>query len=310
MRELGEDKVIAILCSDIHLSSKPPRVRREEKDWFAAMKKPLDQLTEIADFYKAPILCAGDVFDYWKADPALINFALQHLPTMYAVPGQHDLPLHNIDLIEKSAFWTMVLADRISPVLNFLPIENNIVVHGFPWGVPLKPLNKKNTSKERTDIALIHEYLWIKKYKHPQAPKNNHISKFKSKAIGYDALVFGDNHKGFKTKLNGIPVMNCGSFMRRKADELRYIPRVGLLCKSGIILTHYLSTKLEQFISVEDDFEGKCRGNESDMIDFIHGLKDVQAQCFDYAEAIEFLMKKRYTKNTVRKLLLEALKRD
>ncbi len=306
----GSDKVIAILCADVHLSLKPPRVRREESDWFRAMKKPLDDLAQLSSVYNAPILCAGDVFNHWHAEPELINFALKFFPEMYAIPGQHDLPNHNINLIEKSAFWTLVLADRIIPVITKEPVmaKNGIILHGFPFGIKLKHLKIK--VKKKHHIAMVHDFFWRKGHTHPKASRNSHMSKFKKRVLGYDAVVFGDNHKGFKAKLNGVPIWNCGSLMRRKLDEKQYQPRIGLLCASGKIQTHWISRKNEKFKSLEEDFKGTSAGTTHDIVDILHGLREAQEHNFDYIEAVEFLLGRYSEKDEVRKILMEALNRD
>jgi len=313
MRE-GSDRVIAVLCADIHLSPDPPRARRDELKsdsggWYKAMKKSLDELLRVSSYYNVPILCAGDIFHHWRAEPALINFALQYLPEMYAIPGQHDLPLHNIDMIEKSAFWTLCLSDKIIPVINEEPVmtKNGVIVYGFPWGRKLKPLKKRIEGKFH--VAIVHDFFWSKNHTHPKAPKSNHMSKFRDLVTGYDAVVFGDNHKGFKAKLNGVPVWNCGTMMRRNQDEKDYIPRIGLLCNSGKILTHGISTKNEKFKTVEEDYEGVCRMSTDDMADTLHGLKEAAQHNLDYAEALRFLMERYSVKNEVRKIIMEALDR-
>lgn len=305
----GRDKVIAVLCADIHLSSSPPRARREEPDWFKAMKKPLDDLAHLSTHYNAPILCAGDIFNHWKADPALINFALKYLPPMYAIPGQHDLPLHNIDLIEKSAFWTMVLSERVIPIIQKAPvsIENDIILHGFYWGKKLTPL--KRIVKSKYHVALVHDFLWTKNHTYPNAPKTNKASQYRDRVEGYHAVVFGDNHKGFKIKLNNVPVWNCGTLMRRNSDEKEYVPKIGLLCQSGNIITHRTNTIGESLKTNEEDLSGLNRKAEGDMLDFLNGLKEAQIHNFDFVEAIEFLMKKYSVSQDVRKILLEVLDR-
>lgn len=304
------DKVIAILCADIHLCVKPPRARRDEGDnWFKAMLKPLNHLSQLSNQYNAPILCAGDIFDHWRADPVLINFALKYLPEMYAIPGQHDLPLHNIGLIEKSAFWTLCLADRIIPVIQDEPVmaKGGVVVHGFPWGKKLTSLKKKIEGKYH--VALVHEFFYKKGFEHPGAPVEQHISKYKKLVVGYHSVVFGDNHKGFKSTVSEVPVWNCGTLMRRKTDEKDYIPRIGLLCASGRILTHRVSIRNEKFKDKEEDMKGNWRKNTDDLGDFLHGLRQNCDKNIDYIEAVELLMKNYSVNNKVRKLLLEALDR-
>lgn len=305
------DKVIAVLCADIHLSLNPPRARREELDWFKAMKKPLDEIALVAKHYDVPILCAGDVFDHWKAEPALLNFALRYFPQMWAIPGQHDLPFHNIDLIEKSAFWTMCLAERIRPVLYEAPIaveNSDIILHAFPWGRKLKPIDPAKT-KRKFHIALVHDYFWMDGFAYPGASIKTKASQFRDLVKGYHAVIFGDNHKGFKTKLNNVTCWNCGTFMRRKSDEKEYAPQIGLLCASGNILTHRLSTRGEILQTVEEDLEGRWSRTSHEMDDFINGLRDVMRHSFDFIEAIEILISQKSINNDAKKILLEVLDR-
>src|SRR5690606_2165772 len=64
----AEDKVRALLVADIHLSHRPPIARAAEPDWYAAMERQLFQLRYLSDHYRAPVICAGDVFDDgWRA---------------------------------------------------------------------------------------------------------------------------------------------------------------------------------------------------------------------------------------------------
>jgi len=308
MRE--RDKVIAILVSDIHLSQKAPRARRKEDSWFEAMRSSLQQLQQAAVHFNAPILCAGDLFDHWRASPELINFAINYLPEMYAIPGQHDLPLHNIDLIKRSAYWTMVLCGRVHHVeqTNPLVIENDIVLHGFPWDTKIEPFEGKS---KKLHVALCHDYFWTDAHCYHTAPEDAEASKYRDKIKGWHAVAFGDNHKGFITKVNGIEVMNCGGFMRRKSDEKDYLPQVGLLCASGQIISHKLKVGHERFTTLQEEEEGLRKMlRVNDLQDFLMGLEDLQHKTFDFVDAIELAMKDKMIPHRVRRLILEALERD
>lgn len=303
------DKVIAVLCSDIHLSLKPPRARRKEPEWLDAMVKPLREITAAAQRYDAPVLCAGDIFDYWRAEPELINFAMNWLPKMYAIPGQHDLPLHNIELQHKSAFWTMVLANVITPVFPGKPVsaENDMVIHGYPWGFPLEPFTKKS---KKYHVALCHDYFWTDKHHYPGAAEENEAQARKDQIVGYHAVAFGDNHKGFITKVNGIEVMNCGTLMRRKIDEEQYEPQIGLLCASGQIISHKLNTTGESLLSAEDEMSGMQKYMRThDMDDFLNGLQELQSRSFDFMEAMEYAMTNKKVDNHIREIILNALEK-
>ena len=108
MRSKNTENIIAIFAADLHLSLKAPIWRSTEQDWFEAMLRPLVELRTLATLHNCPIVYAGDIFDKWNSPPELINFAIEHLPKGHAIPGQHDLPLHNYEDIRKSAYWTLV----------------------------------------------------------------------------------------------------------------------------------------------------------------------------------------------------------
>ena len=134
-------KVIAVLCSDIHLSHKPPVARSSEDDWYAAMARTLDQVLDISNEHTAPLIIAGDLFDRWNSQPELINFAMgsfrafQH--GVYAIPGQHDLPYHDYTEIHKSAYYTLVKAGVIIDIqpssYGHHSSTKDITFWSFPW---------------------------------------------------------------------------------------------------------------------------------------------------------------------------------
>lgn len=195
MPDLQNKDVVAILCSDIHLSIKPPVCRSIDVDWFDTMAYYLTQLNNLAEEHAAPVICAGDIFDKWNAPAELINFALAYLPDeMYAVPGQHDLPAHNYDEMNRSAYGTLVEAGKI---INLEPgkpqYDGDLALHGFPWGTPITPLREKD--EDFIHLAVIHQYAHKgKSTSYPGAPADCHVKHLLKQLDGFDAAVFGDNH--------------------------------------------------------------------------------------------------------------------
>ena len=109
-----EDEVIAIVCSDIHLSHKPPLARSGEPDWYVAMARPLNELRGLHSDYGVPVVIAGDIFDRWNSPPELIRFALDNLPKgAWVIPGQHDLPYHDYGALNRSALGVLIKADWV-----------------------------------------------------------------------------------------------------------------------------------------------------------------------------------------------------
>lgn len=240
---------IAILCGDIHLSAKSPVYRSKEPDWFEAMARGLRQLDNLAYKHNIPILCAGDVFDRWNGPVEVINFALDHLPTMYAVPGQHDLPYHRYEDMGKSAFGVLVKAGKVK-LIGVADRINGLWVTGFPWSTPLAPVNP--SVNPPLQVAVIHKYVWMKdEHRHPKASTDSNWSFIKQQLAGYDLCVFGDNHKGFYSKKHGI--FNCGTFFRRKADEASYTPRYGILMSDGSVESEALDTSKDVYMMTETE---------------------------------------------------------
>jgi hypothetical protein len=261
------DQVVAVLCSDIHLSLKPPSLRADEPDWFEAMSRPLKEIRDLQKRFKVPVICAGDIFDHWKSLPELINFAIQELPTMYAVPGQHDLPNHSYEDIEKSAYWTLVEAGRVSHIEPGHPVEvGDLELHGFPWGFGLKKPNSPNESL--TKIAVVHQYVWTGTSKYPAATKETHVSA--SNKYGYDVSVFGDNHIGF---IKGS-LCNCGGLMRRAVPDLYHKPFVGVLTADGVIKKHLIDTSNDIYCDSEDIINKTQLVDVGKFTESLLGLRD------------------------------------
>lgn len=238
--------VVAVLCADIHLSHLPPKFRRAESNWYAAMARTLEQVRAVVEEFKVPLVCAGDIFDDgWrvhKCPPELLNFAIKHLPTMYAVPGQHDLPNHRYQDIMRSGYWTLVEAKIVRDLHPSQPVAaESLVLYGFPWGAKLNPVFMNNDLA--THVAVIHHYVWAGAHGFQGASNDDHTSTIWEKIKEYDAAVFGDNHKGFTSN----KIYNCGGLMVRKSDELAYRPAVGLLMRDGTTERRFLDTSMDRY---------------------------------------------------------------
>ena len=304
MRESNE--VIAILCADIHLQHKAPVWQSAESDWYEAMKRPLREITDLGYTHNCPVIIAGDIFDKWNSCPELINFALTYLPSNgICIPGQHDLPNHQIEDIERSAYQTLIKAGKIVRAeLTRLKCET-FFIRGFPYGSTLTPLEKRY--KKGINIAVCHEYKWIKEHKYGTAPADTEFkAKLEGERVkGYDVIVYGDNHKGWYTKKGKTTIWNCGSLIRRHSDEIDYKPRVGLLMSDGSVEPHFLDISLDKFLTpeqvkdvIEDDF---------DMSDMMEVLNKLGASDLDFEQALDVYMELKKVSPEIRRILIKAM---
>lgn len=300
------DEVVAVLCSDLHLDDKPPIFRSAEKNWLGVQEGYLEQLRFLAkSLNNAPIFCAGDIFNKWNPSPVLINFAIDFLPPMYAVPGQHDLRLHSLEDIQQTAYWTLCKSGIITNLKPGLPEKvGKVIAHGFPWGIDVWPC-KEPPHTFGVHLAVVHQYVWTKNSGYHDAPEKARLVAFRQKLKGYDACVTGDNHTGFISHKEGeCTVFNHGTFIIRNSNFRTYEPKVGLLHLSGKVSLHKLDTSNDKYLEdskLLDAKEGPSLG------DFLEGLTGLGDSVVDFAQALRIYMDTKNVSGSARKVIEEAL---
>ncbi len=300
----AEDPVVLIASSDWHLGIKAPVARSNEKDWYAAQARALDEIGKLKLKHECPLVIAGDLFDDgWRphrCPPELINFALRQIdgmgisedgyplsPDIYSIPGQHDLPHHRYEDIMKSAYWTL----RQTAVIQSLPKNPSreftvkgtpIRLHAFPWGTPIQPLEDPNDLF--LEVAVGHEYLWWKECKYEGADETTSVKHNIDRFLGYDVVIVGDNHKGFLYQCDGFALANCGTITRRRSDEEGYKPRVYLVRASGRVEPYYLDTSKDApFVDGEEPSDN---GSGIDTRGILKAVKDLGDKALDFVEVL------------------------
>ena len=287
----------AIFASDIHLTHKPPGFRSEEPDWYETMRRQLRDLCKLQERLDVPVIIAGDIFHHWKQVPELINFAIQEMPKCYGIPGQHDLPNHSYEDIERSAYWTLVEAGILHHLEPDAPVQTDeLELFGFPWGFDPEPCL---SDSELIKIAVVHKYCWVGKYKYPQAPLANQLSQFK--LSGYAAAVFGDNHIGWVSK----NVCNCGGFFRMTKADLDRQPFVGVLMEDGSIQKHILDTSNDIYSSSSDNI---TTAGPIDLGGFTEGLLELRnSEELDFAKVVRRYCAENEVSPSTRTIILDTI---
>lgn len=291
---------IAVCFSDLHLSLQAPACRAE-KDWLSVQAYYLNQVKDIAS--GLPILFSGDLFDKWNAPPELINFALEHLPDgMICVPGQHDLPAHRIEDMHRSGYGVLVKAEKIVDISSSPTDFDCMVVNGFGWGQDIKS-DEYEDEDYRVKIALIHRYCWVTNCKHPFAAAEAHAQQFP--LDGYNIAIFGDNHIPFITHnaKSSCQIVNPGSLIRRKSDEIKNTPSVALIFDDGTV-------KLKPLYTSIDKFHPNAREHEEtpvDMKQFIEELEGLGEHGLNFREIVKRHLDSGEFRERVRQIIRESL---
>lgn len=313
-RTVEVSDVLALLISDLHLSHDPPVARSAEPDWYEAMARPLRQVKALQDKYGCPVICAGDIFDRHDARPPLVNWAIANMPAMYAIPGQHDLPMHRYQDLVRSAYWTLVQANTIYEMSDDVESRSwelacfgTLRLFGTPWGQEIIPLGKADGKK--LNILVAHRYVWTTGKGYVGAKAEDNATSLRSKLKGYDVAVFGDNHQRFMKTWTGGCLYNCGCLIPRKSDERKQTPAVGLLHSDGRITTVELDCSEDRWLDAGDGV-GVEAGTDNSMREFLDGLEGLDDDSLDFREAVERYMRDdEGMQDDVKRILTEVMER-
>lgn len=303
----ADDKVLALLVSDLHFSLKPPVARSAEEDWMNAQFRPAFQLFKLASKHKCPTICGGDVFDKWNSPPELINLVSGWLPQpFYSISGNHDQAYHSRDNLYKTAYWNLVLSQFVRDVNGSVSIDG-LTIHGFPYGVEITPCPERHVLDNSIHLAVVHTYVYGKKAYHG-VTKDQHISAYREKLKGYDAVLFGDNHVTVFSNKKGQHLLNPGAFQKRKADEIDHRPCVGLLHEDGSITLEYLDCSQDRFLDGLDVVSQAEKDSGLDLTGFLEELTGLADSDLNFSEAVlRFMESHDKVNESTRKILLNAI---
>ena len=233
------EEVDAILVADLHLRTDTPICRND--DFVETQDRKLYEVYSLHKKYKCPILVAGDVSNRWKETPYSISYMLSRLNGMdlIGVPGNHDLPAHNLKRINESAYWTLVSANFLEDISDgeVYPVpDHGYEIYGFPYGTKLQSVTRKKGLRK---VALVHHYVY--KGRKPFPGQLTRVTALMDQLKGFDLILTGDNHLPFTHKRGRQILVNPGSFTRQKADQINHRPRIYLWnAESNQIKVHYL----------------------------------------------------------------------
>lgn len=216
-----------LLCSsDWHIRHTNPQHRID--DFVYEQFKKIQNILDITKDNKAKYtLVAGDVFNsartpLWLLLRYYVDFCMR--TKILAVPGQHDLKYHNKKEYEDTPL-NFFQTTGVIGILNKTPfhIGPYIDLYGCWWEDKIPKIKDKGCF----NILVIHKMVtdggpeWYGQTEYTNAKKL-------LKKTGFDLIVSGDNHRPFVVKYKKQTLINPGSIVRQKANELDVKPRVYL----------------------------------------------------------------------------------
>lgn len=303
-----------IFTADWHLTDSQPICRTD--DYQKAQWKKIVFIKELQEKHNIPVLLAGDLFDKWKVSPRLESSAIRNLPNgILAIPGQHDLKNHNLNLIKETSINVLGSAEKIvlhtdnsssitvhdvDPTKSFLSGR----MHTYPYGVPIKPLDDDPSQQKGVrNIALAHQLTYVGRTWPGNTSSN--ARKLLRSLPGYDLIIIGDNHKTFVVEEEGRLLVSPGSLMRMSADQSDHKPCVFLYyAEDNHVEPVYLP--IEQGVINRDHLVRK-QEKDKRIQAFVEKVRNQKNLGLNFKENLKTYFRDNKTDKQVEKLVWESL---
>lgn len=234
-------KVVAVVMSDFHARVKPPVCRVD--NYFETQKRKLEFISNLAEENNAMLIDAGDLFDSWRSGvPKLECMFMNTLPTrFFSIPGNHEMPGHNINLLSESSWYVLYLAGFIKAVragstfvINSGGVGARIFIAGYPYskdgavGIVEKHRGVCDPASMKADIkiAVYHGMVWNTRKPSAQGVEGETIEVILDEFKEYDVVITGHNHETFDCKGGDTILINPGSVMRSSMSQIHHKPCV------------------------------------------------------------------------------------
>ena len=237
-----------LLSADFHLRKTRPKSRID--NFFESQERKIRYIFQLAQDNNCPLVIAGDFFELARPGEFLnqwiINLIGEYSIQIFVTPGQHDIPNHNLALINDSGLGVLAAAGAITLLTdpNKPIIVGKYVIFGCPFGTDPNSIVFKKGINDKIKVLVWHhmtilEPLWEEQY----ADKAGKLLRLFPQ---FDLIVTGDNHQSFTYDRKDKWLINPGSVMRKAADQIEHQPSV-YSYNEGVVERLYLPIEDEVF---------------------------------------------------------------
>lgn len=266
-----------ICTADWHIRATRPRCRIDE-DWMQTQRKALQQLVKIAKEKEAPVFVVGDLFNS-NSDTTfeciqMVQQTADQLGELYVLAGNHDLPYHSSENIEKSAIGVLLNSQNIFSIKNYM----EQLLYNFSAG------NFDEEDNKVAEIVFKHVLCFPDVKSLPPnvdaLTAKDLLSEFKNAQW----IFTGDYHHNFHYEKNGRHVINPGCLLRQASDFKDYECGVYYVDTENEIVEFIPIIDNEQF--VDDSYILKQEEREERIEKFVDKLKDTKNVSLDFIDNV------------------------
>jgi len=296
---MGGIKVKFVCTADWHLRATKPRCRMDE-DWYKTQENALEQIREFANEKRCPVFVVGDIFHSigdtsFYCIQMVQKMARRTREGLYILAGNHDLPYHSTENIDKSAVGILMRSNKIKKIKDYF-IENDF--EDFSAG---------NFDEETEDAEIIFKHvLCFPDMK--SLPPNVDAMTAKDLLEEYPSakwIFTGDMHKNFHYEKNGRHVVNPGCLLRQAVDFKDYHPGFYFVDTEKNIVEFNLIIDSDAF--VDDSYILREKEKEERIEAFANKIGEVESVSLDYAENVKNAMMSSYLSKELKETIEELM---
>lgn len=269
-----------IISADWHIRATRPRCRKDE-DWIETQKKALKQIANISEQKNATVMVVGDIF-HSNSDTSfeciqMVQKFSDEVGGMYILAGNHDLPFHNSENIDKSAIGVLLNCNNVLKIKDYfekLDCDDSNYSAG----------NFDEEDNYNAQIVFKHTLTIPEEDKNPlidcETPESL-VKKFPDAKY----IFTGDYHKNFCKKIKNTYVINPGCLLRQASDMKDYQCGVYFVDTDKDIQEFIPITDSEEL--VDDSYILKENERDDRISNFVNKLKDTKNISLDFVSNVE-----------------------
>ena len=273
----------AIITADWHIRNTRPRCRIDN-DWQETQRMALAKVMKVAIDKKSPVLVVGDIF-HSNSDTSfeciqLVQQMADKLGGLYILAGNHDLPYHSSENLDKSAIGVLLNSNNVHLIKDYLTKWN--LEQEYPYIISAGNFDEEDD--ERAEIVFKH-VLTIPSEDKPDFVDCETPETLLEKFPNAKWVFTGDYHKNFHYEKKGRHVINSGCLLRQASDFKNYQCGVYYVDTDENIVEFIPIIDNEELI--DDSYITKENEREKRIDDFVDKLKNTQSVSFDFRDNVE-----------------------
>lgn len=274
-----------IVTSDWHLRATRPRCRTDE-NWIETQRNALAQIKKISVEKNAPVFVVGDLF-HSNSDTSfeciqLVQSLADELGELYILAGNHDLPYHSSENINKSAIGILLNSNNIASIREF-----NLWVLNHK-DVTCSCSNFDEVDDKDAEIVFKHTLVFPDLKSLPPNVDAITAKELLEEFSNAKWIFTGDYHRNFHYEKNGRHVVNPGCLLRQASDMKNYKCGVYYVDTDENIVEFVPIIDNESF--VDDSYILKQEEREERIESFVDKLSDTKNVSLDFVDNVQKAM--------------------